>query len=112
MKNYINELLFKLGHPNPKRPQKSPHKWREIDYGSKIQLTPDEDDSKPLDEEGIRWLQMVVGTLLYHGRAVVNKILTVLRANGSQQSKVTENTKKAINDFGRLCYVPKRWNQV
>ena len=41
MKNYINELLFKLGHPNPRRPQTSPHKWREIDYGSKIQLSPD-----------------------------------------------------------------------
>ena len=59
MKNYINELLLKLGHPNSKRPQKSPHEWREIGYGSKIQLAPDEDDSELLDEEGIRWVQMV-----------------------------------------------------
>ena len=67
-------LLFKLGHPNPKRSQKSPHKLREIDSGSKIQLAPDEDDSEPLDEEGIRWVQMVVGGLLYCGRAVDNNI--------------------------------------
>ena len=103
MKNYINELLFKLGHPNPKRPQKSPHKWREIDYGSKIQLTPEEDDSEPLDDEGIRWVQMVVGALLYYGRAVDNKILTALSAIGSQQSKATENTKKAINMLLDYC---------
>ena len=73
MKNYINELLFKLGHPNPKRPQKSPHKWRKNEYESRIQLAPDVDDSKPLDEEGIKWAQMVVGALLYYGRAVDNK---------------------------------------
>ena len=110
MKNYINEILFKLGHPNPKRPQKSPHKWREIDYGSKIQIAPDEGDSKPFDEKGIRWVQIVVGTMLHYGygRTVDNKILTALSAVGSQQSKAAENTKKAINmllDY-ILCYVP------
>jgi hypothetical protein len=103
MKNYINELLFKLGHPNPRRPQTSPHKWREIDYGSKIQLSPDEDDSEPLDEEGIRWVQMVVGALLYYGRAVDNKLLTALSAIGSQQSKATENTRKAVKMLLDYC---------
>ena len=76
------ELLFKLEHPNAKRPQKSPHKWREIDYESKIQLAPDKDDSEPLDEVGIRWVQIVVGPLLYYGRAVDNKILTALSVFG------------------------------
>ena len=58
---------------NPRRPQKSPHKWRKFDCGSKIQFAPNEDDSEPLDEEGIKLVQMVVRDLL------------------------TENTKKAIN---------------
>ena len=108
MKNYINEILFKLGHPNPKQSHKSPHKWREIDYGSNIQLAPDEeDDSEPLDEEGIRWVQMelVVGALLYYGRTVDNEILTTLSAIGSRQSKATETTKKAINMLLNYCAV-------
>ena len=92
-----------MGHPNPRRPQKSPHKWREIDYGSKIQLAPDEDDSKPLDEEGIRWVQMVIGALLYYRRDVDNKILTTLSAIGSKQSKATKNTKNAINMIFDYC---------
>ena len=102
----VNKLLFKLGHPNPRQPQKFPRKWREIDYGSKIQLAPDEDDLEPLDEEGIRWVQMVVGALIYYGRAVDNKILTALSVIGSEQSKATENTentKRAINMLLDYC---------
>ena len=103
MKNYIADLLFKLKHPNPRKPQKSPHKWREIEYGSKVQLSPDEDKSEPLDEEEVKWVQMVVGALLYYGRAVDNKLLTALSAIGSQQSKATENTKKAVNMLLDYC---------
>ena len=46
---------------------------------------------------------MVVGGLLYYGKAVDNKILTTLSAIGSQQSKATENTKKAINMLLDYC---------
>ena len=103
MKNYIADLLFKLKHPNPKKPQKSPHKWIQINYGSRVQLSPDEDKSEPLDEEEVKWVQMVVGALLYYGRAVDNKLLTALSAIGSQQSKATENTKSAVNMLLDYC---------
>ena len=46
---------------------------------------------------------MVVRALLYYGRAVDNTILTALSAIGSQQSKATENTKKAINMLLDYC---------
>ena len=52
-------------------------------YGSKIQLAPEEGESKPSGKEGVRWVQMVVGALLYYERAVHNKILTALSAIGS-----------------------------
>ena len=42
---------------------------------------------------------MVVGALLYYGRAVDNKILTTLSLIGFQQSKATENTKTPINSM-------------
>ena len=68
--------------------------WRPliIDYGSKIQLAPDEDDSEPLDEEGIRWVKMVVGALLHCGRAVNNKILTALSTIGSPDCAMAKRT--------------------
>ena len=40
---------------------------------------------------------------MYYGRAVDNKILTASSAIGSQQSKATENTKKAINILLDYC---------
>ena len=46
---------------------------------------------------------MVLGALLYYGRAVDNKILTALSAVGSQQSKATENIKKTINMLFDYC---------
>ena len=74
-----------------------------MDCGPKIQQAPDEDDYEPLNEEGITWVQMVVGALLYYGRAVDNKILTALSAIGSQQSKAIKKTKKAINMLLDYC---------
>ena len=41
--------------------------------------------------------------LLYYGRAVDNKLLTALSAIGSQQSKATENTRKAVNMLLDYC---------
>ena len=56
-----------------------------------------------MDEEGIRWVQLVVGALLYYGRADDNKTLTALSAIGSLQCKATENIKKAVNMLLEYC---------
>ena len=96
MDEYIKKLLLEVGHKTPSKPQRAPHKWKEIKYGSHIQMAPDEDTSPPLDEKGIRRVQQIVGGLLYYGRAVDNKILVALSAIGAQQAAATENTNKAI----------------
>ena len=49
LKDYIDKVLLKYNHPVPKKPQLSPHKNREISYGNKEQLAPEEDTSPPLD---------------------------------------------------------------
>ena len=36
MNHYIADLLIKLGHPIPKKPQLSPHRCKPISYGSKV----------------------------------------------------------------------------
>ena len=66
-------------------------------------MDPEADDSKPLDDEGIRRVQHVVGALLWVGQAVNNKLLVSLSAIGSQQASVTEETNKEINQLLEYC---------
>ena len=87
----------------PRKPQLSPHKCREVKYGSKTQLAPKEDTSKPLDDTGIRRVQTIVGALLWIGRSVNNKLLVALSVIGSQQASATEDTNKAIHQLLDYC---------
>ena len=89
IKNYIADLLLKLEHPIPKKPQLSPHKCKRVNYGSRIQMAQEADDSKPLNDKGIRCVQQVVGALLWVGRAVSNTLLVSLSTIGSQQASAT-----------------------
>ena len=99
MKYYIAKLLIKLGHPMPIKPQLSPHRCKEVKYGSKTQLSPEEDTSMLLDKAGIRRVQMIVGALLWIGQAVNDKLLVALIAIGSQQLTATEDTNKVIHQL-------------
>ena len=56
-----------------------------------------------LDEKGIKQVQMIVGALLFIGRAVNNKLLVALSAISAQQSKATENTNEAMNQLLDYC---------
>ena len=89
MKKYIKTLPVKLNHPMPRKPQLSPHKFREVKYGSKTQLVPEEDTSKPLNNAGVCQVQTIVDALLWIGRAVNNKLLVALSAICSQQASAT-----------------------
>ena len=103
MNNYIATLLIKFGHPTPKKPQLSPHKCKTVNYGSKIQMAPEEDASKPLNEAGIRRVHKIVGALLWVDRAVNNKLLVAQSAIESQQSAAAKETKKAIHQLLDYC---------
>jgi hypothetical protein len=103
MDGYIEELLLKYKHPRPSRKQHSPHAHREIVYGTKEQLMPEKDNSPPLDAQGIKRIQGIVGSLLYYARAVDNKLLATLSTISLQQNAATENTAKAVNQL--LDYV-------
>eukprot|EP00804_Cyclotella_cryptica_P010880 CCRYP_008804-RA/>CCRYP_008804-RA protein AED:0.45 eAED:0.45 QI:0/-1/0/1/-1/1/1/0/112 len=54
MDKYIATVLFKYNHPMPKKRQLSPSKAVPIIYGTKTQLTPDEDKSNLLYNKGIK----------------------------------------------------------
>ena len=89
MKNYISDLLIALDHPTPKRRQLSPHRCKDIQYGSKVQQAHEEDTSPPLEADGIKRVQQIIGARLWIGRAVNNKLLVALSAIGSQQASAT-----------------------
>jgi hypothetical protein len=87
MKGYIADLLLRLGHPKPSKPQLFPYKSKDIAYGSSIYLSPEEDTSSQLDKDGVTEVQMVVGALLWVGQAVNNKLLVVLIAIGPNKQQ-------------------------
>jgi hypothetical protein len=103
MDTYISALLLKYDHPRPRKPQHAPHKHRDIIYGAKEQLLPDNDTSPPLDAAGIKRIQGIVGSLLYYARAVDNKLLVALSTISSQQTAATQNTAAAVHQL--LDYV-------
>ena len=103
MQDYITNLLLKYNHPQPRKPQHSPHAHRDITYGAKEQLLPDPDKSAPLDDAGVKRVQGIIGSLLYYARAVDNKLLATLSTISSQQAHTTENTAAAVNQL--LDYV-------
>ena len=52
-------------HPRPLKPQLAPHHHRPIIYGAKEHLIPEADTTPPLDDEGIKRIQGIMGSLLY-----------------------------------------------
>ena len=93
MDGYIHDVRFRFGNQDPKNPQHSPLKHREIIYGAKSQQIADKvDNSPPLDVVGIKKVQGDVGSLLYYARAVNNKLLCTINTIGMKQASGTQNT--------------------
>ena len=103
MNGYIVKVLLKYGHPRPKKPQLSPHKQREVKYGAKEQLAPEDDTTPHLDIQGTKRVQGIVGALLYYARAVDNKLLVGLSAIRSQQASSIQHTNEAIDQILDYC---------
>ena len=66
MEGYISNVLLKYNHPKPCKLQHAPHAHHPIVYGATAQLLPDEDDSSPLTDDGIKCIQGIIGSLLYY----------------------------------------------
>ena len=57
MPGYTNSALKKFGHPKPRRPQNSPHRHNDPDYGAKVQKPEMLDLSAPLDKDAVKRIQ-------------------------------------------------------
>ena len=103
MPNYIRKQLVKYKHKKPKRPKHCPYTLALIKFGTKTQESLPEDTSKQLDKDGQKYIQQVVGSLLYYAWAVDPTILLALNDITSQQSKPTKQTCQHVNQL--LDYV-------
>eukprot|EP00804_Cyclotella_cryptica_P030727 CCRYP_009139-RA/>CCRYP_009139-RA protein AED:0.22 eAED:0.22 QI:0/0/0/1/0/0/4/0/733 len=103
MDEYIATVLLKYNHPIPKKRQLSPSKAAPLNFGAKTQFTPDEDTSDPLDADGIKRVQGIVGALLYYARAVDNKLLYTLSDIGSEQAAATTRTNQKVHQLLDYC---------
>ena len=62
-------------------------------------MTHKEDTRPPLDEAGIKRIQVIVGAVLFYVRSVDNKLLGTLNSIGTQQAAATEATNKSVNQM-------------
>ena len=103
MPGYIQKALIKFKHEKPKKTQNSPHPHVLPQYGTKIQYAKDEEISEPLSKEETKYVQAVVGTLLYYARAVDSTILTSLSSIATEQAKPTKETMKKVKQLLDYC---------
>ncbi len=99
MPGYIAKLLQRFGHERPRRLQFSPHPHVAPTYGAKVQYAELEEPSEPIDKEGQKYIQAVVGTLLYYSRAVDPTMLVTLNAIATQQAAPTHNTMDRVRQL-------------
>ena len=91
--------MQRFKHPTPTKQQNSPHPHITPTYGARVQYSPEDNDSLPLDKEDTKYIQAVAGTLLYYGWAVNNTILTALSAVATEQDKPTQKTMEVIKQM-------------
>ena len=95
MPGYVAKAMKRFLHSMPSRPQHSPHAWTKPVYGTATQLTAPEDTSAPLNVDGIKRLQEVIGTFLYYSRAIDSTMLVALGSLAAAQAKGTQATAQA-----------------
>jgi hypothetical protein len=99
MPGYVERALARFGHLIPKILQHQPHKHTVPTYGAIVQYAKDDDATNLLSKEDKKYIQQVLGTFLYYGRAVDSTMLTVLSSIASNQAEPTEETMNNIKLF-------------
>ena len=78
MPGYIADALHHFQHAPSKLQLHAPSKWNPPNYGSKVQLTKEHDDSTKHTAKETKLLQRVVGKFLYYAQAVDPTMLHIL----------------------------------
>jgi hypothetical protein len=103
MPGYIDKALARFNHEAPKKPQHQPHEHTVPTFGATVQYAKEEDKTAQLSKEDKKYIQQVLGTLLYYGRAVDSTILVALSTIASAQATPTKDTMRKTKQL--LDYV-------
>ena len=103
MLHHTKELLIKHNHAVPKKPCNSPHENKLSTCGAKNQCVDDPDESL-LNTVEIRNIQAIIGSLLYYGRVVDNKLLVALSSITTKKHSPTTFTLQCAS--GRRNIAP------
>jgi hypothetical protein len=103
MQKYIEATLCRFQHSAPAKLQYTPHPCNKPQYGAKVQMTEEADNTPRLDKETVKHIQQIVGTLLYFAQAVDTTLLIPLSVIASEQSKATEHTLEKVNQLLGYC---------
>ncbi len=93
MPDYVPKALKKFQHSPPLQPQFSPHQWHRPNYGARIQYATTPDSSPALDKYGKKYVQSVVGSFLYYGRAIDHTMLVASNEIAAHQARPTQYIK-------------------
>ena len=99
MPGYVDKALQRFNHKIEKRRQYQPHQHVIPAYGAKVQLATPLDETEELNKEDKKYVQQVLGTFLYYGRAVDSTMLTALSSIASSQASPTKLTMHKVKLF-------------
>ncbi len=99
MPGYVSKALQRFAHEQPHKRQNSPHPHVATQYGAKAQYVKLDEPSPLLNKEKQRYIQAVVGTLLYYSRAVDPTMLVALNAIATQQASPTTKTMERVKQL-------------
>ena len=99
MPGYVEKALARFKHAKARKLQDQPHKHAILVCGATVQYAKEADTSQLLDKNGKRYIQQVVGTFMFYGRAVDGTMLPALRAILSSQAAPTQATMEKIELF-------------
>ena len=99
MPDYIPEALKRFKRKKPNKWQASPHVHTIPNYGAKQQFAKAKCDEPGLGKDKKKYIQQVLGTLLYYARAVDLTMLVTLSAITSEQAKPTKTTIDKVDQF-------------
>ncbi len=92
MPGYIKKKMQEYKHAFPGRMQTCPYSPEPKRFGIDAQAPIVADATEVLDAKGIKWVQQIVGSILYYARAVDMTVLMALSSIAVEQTKATEKT--------------------
>jgi hypothetical protein len=98
MPGYVNNVLNKFQHDNPKTTQHTPSKYVSPVYGAKMQYAT-QDDTPLLSAKQCTTIQKITGSVLYYSRAVDPTVLMPLNDITTEETTATEQTQTATSQI-------------